>query len=102
MVALCVSDEEVSLDVEDRRPPNTVVVDHHYNEDSLFYHHTGVETDSWERDLPTSSTSIEASPHGRKEAHYLLNDVSSFLAFHLVLLYELSSKCMSLVGFFHV
>ena len=92
----------MSLDVEDKRPPNIVVVDHHDKQGRLFYRHTGVEPDSWERDLPTSSTSIEASPHVRREAHYHLHDVSSFLAFHLVLLYELSSKCMSLVGFFHV
>ncbi len=102
VAVLYVCDGEVSLDVEGTLPPNTVVVDHHDKEGSLFYRHTGVEPNFWVRDLPTSSISIEVSPNVRREDHFHLHDDSSFLAFHHVPLYELSLRCMSLVGFFHV
>ena len=88
MVLLCENDEEVSLDVEDELLLGNAEADRYIEEGNLVDHHNVVDPDSWVRDLPTSSTSIEAFPHVQMEVHYHLHDVSWFLTFHLVLLDE--------------
>ena len=76
MVLLCEKDEEVLLDVEDELLLGNDEADRYIEEGNLVDCHSVVDPDSWVRDLPTSSTFIEAFPHDQMEAHYHLHDVS--------------------------